>query len=68
MLGFFSCEFMLPHPADEGTEPGRHQAGLMFSISTGSAAQVMRLSPSRDAEEGEFRLGVTGQRDQAMKG
>lgn len=56
VLGFFSCEFMLPHPADEGTEPGRHHAGLMFNISTGSAAQVMRLSPSRDAEEESFVL------------
>ena len=39
-----------------GTEPGRHQAGLMFNISTGSAAHVMRLSPSRDAEEESFVL------------
>ena len=29
---------------------------MMFSVSTGSAAQVMRLSPSRDAEEESFIL------------
>lgn len=68
VLGFFFCEFMLPHPADEGTELGRHQAGLLFNISTRGATQVMRLSPSRDAEEESFAMAVTGQRDQAMKG
>lgn len=68
VLGFFSCEFMLPHPADEGTESGRHQAGLPFNISTRSATQVMRLSPSRDSEGENFALAVTGQRGQAMKG